>query len=154
MHTSPDIVKESLDHHVIRGCATACIDNAKKSVDLLFDHQTPYRNEALPWWIVTFYVHNAATLLMTAMLHPELRGIDTTGTWGRAMSIFSAQEHISPFITKNRDMFLNLSEKIMSLHHADFDLQDILFGATDPVDSDIFKLADMSWLGELETIIC
>lgn len=64
---------KSLKDRVLRECALVCVENAQEMIQLVHREHMPGTNiGVLTWWNRVFYLHVAGTVLIAAMLQPDL----------------------------------------------------------------------------------
>lgn len=113
----------------------------------------------VPWWHRVFYLHVAGTVLIAAMLQPDLYTSSVSQSWNTAMMVLRAHAHLSASIQQCVLTFQALSSKILEAQrpvsgkaappdggvstNAYFQdiFQDLVF------DNSLFGAEDLAWLG-------
>lgn len=151
---------KGLSDRVFRDCASICVENAQQMIQLVHREHVPGANIGiLPWWHRVFYLHVAGTVLIAAMLQPDLYTPSVSQSWATAMMVLRAHSHLSAATQQCVATFQALSTKILETQHQ----LEVSGRAAFPVDGgpsntyfqDIFQDCDnsllfgedMAWLG-------
>jgi len=160
--TNPS-VDLGLEDRFLVNCASLCVENAQKMINLVLEQQKPDSiTIILSWWHRVFYLHVASTILVAAMLRADLFTPAVSLSWNRAMSTLRAHEHLSPFIHQCVANFQTLASRISDNCHpvsgqdpaseglSNIDFQDVFQDMAFDPDSFFLGKEDMAWLNNFE----
>lgn len=149
-----------LENRILQSCATLCVENAQKVIDLVADDWAPYNPIGiLPWWYRVFYLWIATLHVIAAMLRPEVFESVVSHHWEKAMSLLTAHENICQFLPQMILNFRGMWEKAMEIRNLPDNqappsnaFQDVFqhMGLETPNLMYNFGADDMSWLGNFE----
>jgi hypothetical protein len=164
--TSASSLDQGLKDRVSHQCASLCIQNAQRMIDLIQEYQKADGTIGIiPWWYRVFYLHIAGTILIAASLRTEIFTPLVSQSWNKAMEALHVHEHLSPFVQQCVTTFQTLSGKIRDSHpHQQKGMGEVptteavstsyfhdafLDMGFDP-DNFLFGKEDMSWLSSLD----
>lgn len=149
---------KSLKNRALRDCAVICVENAQQMIQLVHREHIPGANIGMvPWWQRVFYLHVAGTVLIAAMLQPDLYTPSASQSWTTAMMLLRAHSCLSASIQQCVLTFQALSSKILEAQHpvngrtalpdsaGPSYFQDIFQDLG--FDYSLFGTEDMAWLG-------
>ncbi len=156
--TASPIYHEGLGDYVLKDCALLCIESAQTLADAIHEIRKPDGTVGIiNWWSRFFHLYSASTILIAAMLRPDLFTPAVSRTWSRTMLALRAHEHLSPVVRQCITAFQTLSCRIMETHpggrqfpppegSASTYFQDCFQEVGLEPDNFLFGAEDMSWL--------
>jgi hypothetical protein len=153
-----------LEDRFLINCASLCVENAQKMIDLVLEQYKPEGTTiVLCWWHRVFYLHVASTILVGAMLRADLFTQSVSQSWNGAMSTLRSHEHLCPFVPQCVANFESLASKISvtflpgssgqvlpSEGVSNIYFQDIFQDMAFDPDNFLFGKEDMAWLNSFE----
>ena len=133
------LVNQCLGDRILQDCATLCVENSQKIITLLYESwKMDGPVGILPWWYRIFYLYVASQPLLAAMLRPDLFKSMIMEPWGKAMSAFSAHEHVCPFVQQYTST-LKMMWQAANDVHSPRDQPPLVDGVSSVFSQDIFR---------------
>lgn len=127
-HDTATPLIQDLDSRLLQSCATLCVENVQRLIDLVCDDYQPEQvittttittptlsGGVLPWWHRIFYLHLASQHLIAAMLRPTAFRHLAVDHWHKATSTICAHEHLSPSMTRCIASLRGMWHKVVDL---------------------------------------
>ncbi|ROV99970.1 hypothetical protein VMCG_06275 [Cytospora schulzeri] len=159
---TPPSADQGLGARVMQDCASLCVENSRKMVDLVCDNCSPGDAATiglLPWWYRIFFLYVASQHLIAAMLRPDVLPVSMVSeSLDKALSVLCAHEHLSPCVGRCVRSFQALAQKISDIHQLAGDRVPVPGGSSNAffqgvfqdlgfeAESSLLRVEDMSWL--------
>lgn len=162
--TTISALDQGLGSRIVYDCASLCVENASKIVDLVYENNKSNGiTGVIQWWYRLFYLHIAGTIFIAAMLRSDLFKPAVSQSWSRMMSILRAHEHLSPYVQQSVATFETLAFKISESLNQGSGQPTTLDGSSNTYFQDIFQdmgfdhdnflfgKEDMAWLSNIDS---